>query len=395
MAMKRTMGMLALVAWSAMASAAWGEDQPAEQAGATSLTPVQQYAQSSGEGVVLLSGEAEVDGEVVRLCDVAVLTGDGAEALGGLVLAELGEKQSRLDIGAEQVRRKLIEAKVHWGKLSLRGYARCRVSRAGVEVGQEPVADSGAASANPTEPVDIDAMVTLKHRIEQMIRSQSPRMADQLHFEYAPQDASLLREIATDGKFLVTLVSNHVPGRVLVQVVRRDGEAFRDRHQVNVVVTRKLLAVVAARPIRRGEILTRENLRVEEVSLTSSTTDPVTQLDPLLGKAVKASLRSGSLVFAHQVEAPLLVKRGDIVSVYYSSDRLVIHLRGRALGDGALGEMIEVRREGSRETFVARVVSSDTVAVTAPTSPADALREAQQRGAKQDSGQQQASRGDR
>jgi flagella basal body P-ring formation protein FlgA len=82
---------------------------------------------------------------------------------------------------------------------------------------------------------------------------------------------------------------------------------------------------------------------------------PVTDLNAAVGQVTTRGLREGEVVTESALVPPVLVKRGDPVTVYCPTGGLLIKLTGTAMEDGAAGGIIRIRNEASREVFWAEV----------------------------------------
>lgn len=109
-----------------------------------------------------------------------------------------------------------------------------------------------------------------------------------------------------------------------------------------------------AADVSRDQILTRSDL-VENVGPVERGS---VSCDDAVGKSVRGGGRAGSVVRGSSLKAPVVVKRGDHVTVEYESGILRIVTKGEAMKDGAAGEVIPVVNLDSRKVMRARVVSA-------------------------------------
>jgi flagella basal body P-ring formation protein FlgA len=80
-------------------------------------------------------------------------------------------------------------------------------------------------------------------------------------------------------------------------------------------------------------------------------TDPAT----VIGQESRRSIRTGEMIKAGDIKSKILVKQKDLVAIRSVHSGIAIESTGVALADGSLGDNIEVRNEGSEETFWAQV----------------------------------------
>jgi len=132
-----------------------------------------------------------------------------------------------------------------------------------------------------------------------------------------------------------------------------------------VQVTARIFAdvAVAARPLARGEILAATDVRLEERDITRLPSGFLTALDEVLGMKVRRPLSTGNVIARGAVEAPRLVRRGQIVTLVGGNGPVEIRATGKALGDGAAGDRVRVRNERSGRVVEGVVAENGTVRV--------------------------------
>jgi flagella basal body P-ring formation protein FlgA len=142
-------------------------------------------------------------------------------------------------------------------------------------------------------------------------------------------------------------------------------------------VTLATPAVVAIRPIARGEVITAAHIELQTIGLAPRAGDrraPVGDVEQLIGLEARQAIQMGDIVFSDQVQAPLLVKRGDIITVTSQGGGIRVSTTARARQDGARGELVQVETLETRERFDVRVVGTREAAVFAVTPPARPLQ---------------------
>ena len=74
-----------------------------------------------------------------------------------------------------------------------------------------------------------------------------------------------------------------------------------------------------------------------------------------IGKEAVQTIRAGGIVMASQLRAPILVRRGERVSVRARTGGVTVRTYAMAQQDGSLGELVMVTPTDSRDKYVARV----------------------------------------
>jgi flagella basal body P-ring formation protein FlgA len=129
-------------------------------------------------------------------------------------------------------------------------------------------------------------------------------------------------------------------------------------------------AIVATRPVARGGVITAADVELRMVEATARTagTRPVADsVERIIGQEARQPLKAGEVVFADQVKSPLLVKRGDLISVGSQGGGVRVRTSARALQDGANGELIQVEALESKQRYDARVVGLRQATIFTPT----------------------------
>jgi flagella basal body P-ring formation protein FlgA len=83
----------------------------------------------------------------------------------------------------------------------------------------------------------------------------------------------------------------------------------------------------------------------------------------VVGQRLRRSLEAGAPVSAALLDAPLMVRRGQQVTLEALAGNFAVRVSGVARADGALGELIEVENGSSGKTVQAVVRSERTVEV--------------------------------
>ena len=118
-------------------------------------------------------------------------------------------------------------------------------------------------------------------------------------------------------------------------------------------------AITAARDLPAGTIIAESDLAwIEEV--------PGGIADPALaiGKQARVAIYEGRPVVAGALRAPVLVSRNQVVRVAFDTGTLRIETEGRALSEGAAGDVVRVMNLSSRSTISAVVNPDGTLVST-------------------------------
>lgn len=299
----------------------------------------------------------------ITLADVAELSGDGAAKLGGLVvLSNAGSGESTISL---ETIRGLLEARddVNWGRLELRGGS-CRVC-----VGKPEAARPKAAAAKASkEPAPIPDGPIVRRLIEERIVAALKVPAADVKLTFEDRDAELLNTSVVGRASDITLVGASPEQPVSVTLYEGDRIAASGTVRVGVRVRR--MAAVLSDDVKRGEEISAANVAGEERWLPH-TVDFV-PVDRATGRVAKAALPQGRVLETSDVQAPLVVKKGELVRVHCVNGSFVLKTTARALADGRMGELVTLQPVGSARTFQARM-DAPGIAVLASVGGDDAL----------------------
>lgn len=326
-------------------------------------------ASAAGDTIVLRS-TARLEELPVRLADVAALTGPAATALADIPIAaeSVGaDAWTLIDAGA--VRRALESlpaGRVDWIRLTIHGSG----THVRLFMPTAPAVSAAVPAAAPTAPALRPG--TVRALVAPRLASVLGVDEGDLRLEFDARDDALL-ESSADGRTVEirpTAMSDRMP--VAITVYERDRVVASGLARVGVVVRREV--AVASHELRRGEVLTSGTYAVE-LRWISPSVRPA-EAASLDGTIVRTRLRAGQMVTRADVEAPLAIKRGDVVLVHAVSGSMAIKRLSRALADGRVGDVISFepadgppsrRGKPEREPYRARV-SAPGLAVIADAS---------------------------
>ncbi|MCB2108213.1 MAG: flagellar basal body P-ring formation protein FlgA [Rhodobacteraceae bacterium] len=126
---------------------------------------------------------------------------------------------------------------------------------------------------------------------------------------------------------------------------------------------RKITVAVAARDMRRGAILDRDDVNWITVNDSDVSSTAIVDVDAVMGRELTSSVRAGQTLRAHDVAVPRVMEKGKLVTVLFSTPLMQLTARGLALEPGGIGETIRVMNDKSNTQVFAEIVDADTVRV--------------------------------
>jgi len=178
-------------------------------------------------------------------------------------------------------------------------------------------------------------------------------------FSVEPREAKVIKEMPYQVKFLGR------PGlgfNTVILVFFKDGkEAFRVR--LWGYVESNVSVAVVAKPLEKGEVITKNHLVFQKKPLSRLPKDVVLEEKEALGKEVRTSLKPNVVLRKSFLNEPLLVKRGQEVLIIGKGRGFLVKTKGKALQDGRKGEVIKVRNLTSNKEVLGRVISTNEIEV--------------------------------
>lgn len=316
--------------------------------------------------------------EAIQLRHVADLEGPDAEALGDLVIRELDGLDSAIELSVREIRTALDEADAHWGRINLTGRSvvvrlpRSALVRppkpmqeASVTMAKEAGGRSGSAGVWRTAD-QLAAHHSLAGAIAAHLGEALNVPTDHLRLAFdAPRtdrspdannagpalDIDLLEP--ADVRFELRPADSLLNERITF-IVRRwadDSASAAQRLEVRVQVLTN--TVKAGRDLERGAILNATDVTTDRAWLAPDHAQRLVAPDDIAGQRATRSLAVGELIEQRHLEPPVVIERGDRVTVRCLVGGVVISLYAEALEDAAEGQPLELRKLGERSTFIA------------------------------------------
>jgi flagella basal body P-ring formation protein FlgA len=121
--------------------------------------------------------------------------------------------------------------------------------------------------------------------------------------------------------------------------------------------------VVANRPLSRGESLDASDVELVREDLTRLSSGFYSQIEDVVGMEVRRPVRAGTVLGRGMVKAPILIHRGEKVSITASTGTVTVRMEGKALASGAKGDVITVMNLSSKHKIEATVAAPGVVKV--------------------------------
>jgi flagella basal body P-ring formation protein FlgA len=340
------------------------------------------------DGEIRVWPTAVVNGDTVTLGDVAELR--GLDEATGARLAKLVLRSAPISGGtvllhSADIRAALLQADANLAQLQIYGSSRCEVSRPRPPrecAPQESVrrmkalprvkAASEAPPPAKSCPSPLPEQVaevrpdTLETVLRQYIAARVPDAGAKLEISFSPAGRAMLSLPSAEHQFKIHPANDHRLGVLSFDIdIVRDGAAVQSEPVVAQVELQKEV-VVARRAINQGETIAGRDLKLEERPFTDLEAIGITDLAAAAGQQCGQFVRPGEMLRAEALKARPLVQRGETVTIWARLGGVEVKTTGQAQAAGAMGDVISVRRDGSKrkqELIEAVVTGPKTVTV--------------------------------
>jgi flagella basal body P-ring formation protein FlgA len=198
------------------------------------------------------------------------------------------------------------------------------------------------------------AFEPVQHIAESAIRAVAPDAANNTRVQAQASVDTALRMPRCD-KPLQALVSR--PG--VAEVACNGSTAWK--LYVPVRVSRISDVLVLVRPIGSGQPFDRSMVQVEARDTGSLSGETLASAEDIQGYNAARPLSPGHTLVRADLLAPRVIRRGDQVVIVFNNGHVEVRSQGKALRDGAIGDLINVENQSSRRQIQARIVGPGKV----------------------------------
>ncbi len=288
--------------------------------------------------------KVSIDGDRILLGEIAEINGQDQELILKLKATVIGKapmpgRVRRID--ADYVKIRLRQRGINPSQIKFTAPETIEISRSFIEIPDEKIKKAVLAFVYENIPWDRSRVRIKDIRINQHVILPKGRITYRI---VPPKRRDILGVVPLSVLFEV---NGHFKKRIWATV--------------NIEVTTGV--VVTRRPLRRHQLITEGDIRIEERNLAGLPSHIITDYKEVLGRRTRRTINSNEVLRSDLIEFPPLVKRGDVVLIIAESDELRITALGKVKGKGHRGEMIEVINLDSNKLIYARVLDSNTVRV--------------------------------
>jgi len=130
---------------------------------------------------------------------------------------------------------------------------------------------------------------------------------------------------------------------------------------VKIAIMRQIL--VADRPLTKGVVIRATDLSMQQMDISQIKQGYLTDPDDVIGRICKQTINQGSALTMENVQKPVLIHKGEQVSINAITDALNVSMSGIALQDGQMNDIIRVKNNSSKRIIEAQVMAVQQVKV--------------------------------
>jgi flagella basal body P-ring formation protein FlgA len=339
---------------------------------------------ASARTEIRLREHVAVNTSVVRLADVAEITSDDnqtAEKLAALPLILAPSAGDQRFLKKREIEDMLAADGVQLADIQIHGAAQVAISSGRsdsskvVRINKHAEILAGRAVQPAVAKFDAPDSESVRHEVRRCIeRYLATKSADaagcEVTCDVAERHLALLQR--AESKLLCSGGNAPWTGRqrLVLTVATPQGDA---RIPVYAEVTPKAVpCVVAVEPIPRGALITAAHVELRSVAHAPKSNErrmPIDAVEKLIGMEARQPIQAGNIVFSDQVQSPVVVKRGELITISSESRGIRVRTTVKALQDRSKGQLVQVESLDTKERFDARVTGLRTAAVMTIASP--------------------------
>ena len=328
-------------------------------------------AQAANADTIMLKNSVRLPAGAmaVTLGDIADIDGRDAQQFASLAIVQLNGSASAMEISVQDVRRRLSDAGVHWGRVSLSGRsvtvrpgrpgdAHPPIAMAALAIDAPKSKRDVAGARESATAADLVSEPTIRGEIARLLVPAMHLRPEDIRFAFETVDADVLNTPVNGGgdtRYEIQPLGSVAGDRLPVTIRTWTGGQAGQRRIVTVLPQLLVKAAVLTRDVPSDAMLTSADMESRETWLEPSQAAMALTVVQATGGVLVRSMNAGEAPRANSLRRDALVKRGDITMVRCLVGGVVISMQAEARDDGAQGQTIEFRKPGERESFTATI----------------------------------------
>jgi len=116
--------------------------------------------------------------------------------------------------------------------------------------------------------------------------------------------------------------------------------------------------------VAAGDTISGASLDTIEVPASRTTASMITAPDMVVGQVARRNVRANTPLFAMDFAKPVMVRKGETVTIVAEMPGIRISAQGKAMTNGGKGDIITFMNTSSRRSVDARIVDAGTAVIT-------------------------------
>lgn len=127
------------------------------------------------------------------------------------------------------------------------------------------------------------------------------------------------------------------------------------RFPLDARISRPPAVVVAVHSIGKGAVIRASDVQLASAGMAATGSAAVGSVEEVVGYEAVHAIPEGRPIGSDELRSPIMIRRGEVVTVYARSPGVRIKTVARARQEGSLGELIELESMQDRKCYIARV----------------------------------------
>ncbi|MGL4324091.1 MAG: flagellar basal body P-ring formation chaperone FlgA [Beijerinckiaceae bacterium] len=124
-----------------------------------------------------------------------------------------------------------------------------------------------------------------------------------------------------------------------------------------------VLVPVLSRHLQKGDAIRNDDFQMERREKDLAGDDAVTDAKSLLGRVARNAMRAGLVLRDRDLVRPIAVERNAMITMHLDVPGIQLTMKGKALDQGSIGEMISVQNLTSKRTVQGMVIGAGQVRI--------------------------------
>jgi len=197
---------------------------------------------------------------------------------------------------------------------------------------------------------------TVRMRVSALLARVFDASPSDLRLRFSARDDSLLSTLLAGRRIEIQPgVTKRAGERIPVTIWMYKGDHVATRRTVLVEAQVRKRVLIMTADVQRKAPIDASIVRKEDRWISPGGPKTVESLEEIKGSVARARIASGAVLRATMLESPIVIRKGERITIHCLGESIVLKVRARALSSGRVGERIECKMEGASQIFVARV----------------------------------------